>query len=77
MRNIYRLCLSALIVAGTLTSVQAVETSQASVREDGTRRLVARTPQKTQASSKIAYGDPNDLITEAPAGTVKHYVREG
>lgn len=77
MKNIYRLCLSALIVAGTFTSVQAVETSQAGVREDGTRMLVARTPQKTQASSKIAYGDPNDLITEAPAGTVKHYVREG
>lgn len=66
MKNIYRLCLSALIVVGTFASVQAVETSLAGVREDGTRRLVARTPQKTQAISKIAYGDPNDLITEAP-----------
>lgn len=39
--------------------------------------MVPRAPQRTKSPSKLVYNDPSELITEAPAGTVKHYVREG
>lgn len=78
MKQLYKslLAVSLLTTAGSLIAqtVSPVDSHDANVR----RALEPRPSKGHKVAAKLpAFGDPNEIITEAPSGVVKQYVREG